>query len=72
MKNIIKIDSRKKKIMMEIKVRCPCCDNNLILKFDDTNQFVGVFFNEIKISEDEAFEQYGICLGEKGGEDIAE
>ena len=58
--------------MKNIKIRCPCCDNNLFIKIDDTGKFSGVFFDGEKLPDNEAFEQYGICFGVKGGESNAE
>lgn len=57
--------------MVKIKIRCPCCDNYFVIKFDDTGNVSSVFFDGEKLSENEAFKQYGICLGLKGGENIA-
>lgn len=50
------------------KIRCPCCSNNILIRLDDTGKVSGVFFDGEKLSSDEAFTQYGICLGVKGGE----
>lgn len=56
--------------MTEKKIRCPCCDKQIILNISDTGEIIGVFFDGEKLSEEKAFEEYGICLGMKGGEDI--
>ena len=41
--------------MKNIKIRCPCCDNNLFIKIDDTGKFSGVFFDGEKLPDNEAF-----------------
>ena len=56
--------------MKSLKIRCPCCDNLMCIEIEDTGDVAGVFFDGLKISTNEAFEQYGICLGLKGGESI--
>lgn len=57
--------------MQNIKIRCPCCDNYIVIKIDDAGNVSSVFFDGEKLSENEAFKHYGICLGLKGGENIA-
>ncbi len=53
--------------MKKQKIRCPCCDKEIIIKFNDTADIQGVFFDGMKISEDEAFDKYGMCFGLGGG-----
>ena len=56
--------------MKELNIKCPCCGKNIVLNLQDDENYSVVFFDE-KISENELFERHGICLGVKGGENIA-
>lgn len=55
--------------MKDFKIKCPCCNKDIVVKLQDDGSYSVVFFDE-KISEDEVFEKYGICFGMKGGENI--
>lgn len=56
--------------MKQLTIRCPCCENKISIEMNDSGEFTRVFFNGEIITDNEAFEQYGICLGAKGGENI--
>lgn len=56
--------------MKQLTIRCPCCENEISIEMNDSGEFTRVFFNGEIITDNEAFEQYGICLGVKGGENI--
>lgn len=56
--------------MKELNIKCPCCSKDIIVNLQDDGNYSVVFFDE-KISEEELLEKYGICLGMKGGENIA-
>jgi hypothetical protein len=53
--------------LKELNIKCPCCNKDIIINLQDDGNYSIVFFDE-KISEDEVFEKYGICLGVKDGE----
>ena len=57
-------------ILKELNINCPCCNKDIKINLQDDGNYTVVFFDE-QISEEEAFEKYGICLGVKGGEQIA-
>ena len=56
--------------MKELNIKCPCCNKDVVINLHDDGNYSVIFFDE-KITEDELFEKYGICLGTKGGENIA-
>ncbi len=55
--------------MKNIKIRCPCCDNEIVVKTNGA-EIYSVFFNAQKISSEEAFAHFDICVGEKGGDNV--
>lgn len=72
-KYTIKTDKKlcdKEDILRELNIKCPCCNKDIIINLQDDGNYSVVFFDE-KISEEELLEKYGICLGMKGGENIA-
>lgn len=56
--------------MRELNIKCPCCNKDITINLQDDGTYTVVFFDE-QISEEEAFEKYGICLGVKGGDNNA-
>lgn len=53
--------------MIKYNTECPCCGKDITVNVKDNGEISVVFFSE-PISEEEAFEEYGICLATKGGE----
>jgi hypothetical protein len=56
--------------LKELNIKCPCCNRDIVINLQDDGYYSVVFFDE-QISEEEAFEKYGLCFGAKGGEEDA-
>lgn len=55
--------------MKELNIKCPCCNKDIVVNFQDDGNYTVVFFDN-QISDEELLNNYGICFGMKGGENI--